>query len=325
MKLKPKNTTLNQRALVYRRYNQIVDSETTNYVYKTSDNRYWSFIGSTQTFNEINAEDVPIGSTIENVDARLYQLYQFKQFYFKYIEYKTQEIDYREWKKFTITQNTEYSFVDVISGKPNTAGITTYQPVFLGLKKGTWTFTFTNNSNETMDYGIIYGIGRSTYMGYPTNAGETRSMTRTFSEDTVLVGFKADRNDGTPFVLTSFDVSVQGGETFDCRDMLSVKYPQIANTIHSIAKYQKNAYYYAGSFPFMLRGSVSGSTSQYIKGNIVPLTSMNIKYFDDSVDLQVDDLVVVDGKLYSVENPETDFKFQPKGYKIHFATLNNIL
>ena len=81
MKLKPKNTTLNQRALVYRRYNQIVDSETTNYVYKTSDNRYWSFVGSTQTFNEINAEDVPIGSTIENVDARLYQLYQFKQFY----------------------------------------------------------------------------------------------------------------------------------------------------------------------------------------------------------------------------------------------------
>ena len=96
-------------------------------------------------------------------------------------------------------------------------------------------------------------------------------------------------------------------------------------SFNNIAKYQTNKYYFVGSFDFVLKGSIEGTTTQYIKGNIIPLTSLNIKHFDDEIKLSPDDLVVVDGHLYSVENPEIVVKQQPKPYKIYFATLNSIL
>ena len=96
-------------------------------------------------------------------------------------------------------------------------------------------------------------------------------------------------------------------------------------SFNNIARYQTNKYYYVGSFDFVLKGSVEGTTAQYIKGNIIPLTSFNIKHYDDDINLSTDDLVVVGGRLYSVENPETTIKQQPKPFKIYFATLNNIL
>lgn len=94
---------------------------------------------------------------------------------------------------------------------------------------------------------------------------------------------------------------------------------------NNVGKYQTNKYYFSGSFDYMIKGSIEGTTSQYIKGNILPLTSLNIKYFDDDISLTVDDLVVIEGKLYSVEDPETTIKQQPKPFKIYFATLNSIL
>lgn len=96
-------------------------------------------------------------------------------------------------------------------------------------------------------------------------------------------------------------------------------------SFNNIGKYQTNKYYYVGSFDFMVKGTISGTTTQFIKGNTLPLTSLNIKYFDDDIDLEVDDLVVIDGHLYSVENPETVLKQMPKPFKVHFATLNSIL
>lgn len=94
---------------------------------------------------------------------------------------------------------------------------------------------------------------------------------------------------------------------------------------NNIGKYQTNKYYFVGSFDYIIKGSVSGTTTQYIKGNIIPLTSLNIKFFSDDIELTQDDLVVIDGRLYSVENPETAIKQQPKPFKIHFATLNSVL
>lgn len=94
---------------------------------------------------------------------------------------------------------------------------------------------------------------------------------------------------------------------------------------NNIAKYQMNKYYYVGSFDYTIRGSISGTTSQYLKGNIIPLNSLNIKYFDDEIGLQPDDLVVIDKHLYSVEDPETDEKHMPRNFNIYFATLNSIL
>lgn len=99
----------------------------------------------------------------------------------------------------------------------------------------------------------------------------------------------------------------------------------LSATFNNIAKYQTNKYYYYASFDFMIKGSIEGTTAQYIKGNIIPLTALNIKHFDDNINLSPDDLVVIENKLYSVENPETVLKQQPKPFKIYFATLNNIL
>lgn len=99
----------------------------------------------------------------------------------------------------------------------------------------------------------------------------------------------------------------------------------LSATFNNIAKYQTNRYYFVGSFDYMIKGTIEGTTTQYLKGNIIPLTSMNIKYFDDSLNISVDDLVVIDKHLYSVENPEKMQKRLPKPFNIYFATLNSIL
>lgn len=93
----------------------------------------------------------------------------------------------------------------------------------------------------------------------------------------------------------------------------------------NIAKYQLNKYYYVTSFSYMASGSISGDTIQPIKGNIMPLATKTIKFFDDNVGLQVDDLLVIDGRLYSVENISADMKHQPREYYIYFADLNSIV
>lgn len=108
-------------------------------------------------------------------------------------------------------------------------------------------------------------------------------------------------------------------------DILGSNITLLNASFNNIAKYQTNKYYYVDSFDFVIKGSIEGTTAQYIKGNIIPLTALNIKFYEDDIDLSTDDLVVVDGHLYSVENPETSIKQQPKPFKIHFATLNNIL
>lgn len=108
------------------------------------------------------------------------------------------------------------------------------------------------------------------------------------------------------------------GTTGTQAQLLSVKFG-------STAKYQTNKYYYAGSFDYTVRGASEGSTTQTIKGMITPLTSFNIKYFNDAVDLKPDDLVVIGKHLYSVESPEKEHKHMPKDYYVYFATLNSVL
>lgn len=105
----------------------------------------------------------------------------------------------------------------------------------------------------------------------------------------------------------------------------SDKITLLSASFNNVGKYQTNKYYYVGSFDYMLKGSISGTETQFVKGNIIPLRSLNIKFFDDDLRVTEDDLVVVDGHLYSVENPEDDIKHQPYQYTIHFATLNSIL
>ena len=96
-------------------------------------------------------------------------------------------------------------------------------------------------------------------------------------------------------------------------------------TFNNVGKYQTNKYYFVGSIDYMIKGSIEGTTTQYIKGNIIPLTSLNIRYFNDYIKLSPDDLIVIDKHLFSVENVEDVIKRQPKKFAIHFATLNSIL
>lgn len=94
---------------------------------------------------------------------------------------------------------------------------------------------------------------------------------------------------------------------------------------NNIGKYQINKYYFVGTIDCMQKGSLEETTTQYLKGNIMPLVSGNIKFFNDYIKVSPDDLIVWHGRLYSVERVEQDHKHQPKDYTVYFATLNSIL
>lgn len=94
---------------------------------------------------------------------------------------------------------------------------------------------------------------------------------------------------------------------------------------NNIGKYQINKYYFVGTIDCMQKGSLEETTTQYLKGNIMPLVSGNIKFFNDYIKVSTDDLIVWHGRLYSVERVEQDHKHQPKDYTVYFATLNSIL
>lgn len=99
----------------------------------------------------------------------------------------------------------------------------------------------------------------------------------------------------------------------------------LSATFNNVAKYQTNKYYYVGSFDYMIKGSIDDTTTQYIKGNIMPLSALNIKYFDDSIKANVDDLVVIEKRLYSIESISVVKKMMPRAFNVYFATLNSIL
>ena len=200
MRMKFKSTTLNPKALLYKRFISLEKSATLNCVYKTFDNALWGFDSVNSIFYSIDADLVPNGANIVEISTSS-----------KYLQYLT-----------------TYFYYDATNG---------------------WVSTTTLPSGVTL---------------------------------------------------------------------LSAKFD-------NVAKYQLNKYYYVGSFDYMLKGSISGTTTQYIKGNIIPLTSLNIKYFTDDLKVSVDDLVVIENRLFSVENPEEVRKLQPKPYSLYFATLNSVL
>lgn len=208
MRLKPKSTTKNPRALLYKRFIGLEKSVSLNIVYNTTDGLFWTFDNQTLEFTQVESSVLGQGTTITQVN-------QF----------------------------------------PENNNI---QPTIL------------NYQGAYFRYNIDLGWEKT------TNASDL----------------------GLTLLNASFN---------------------------NVARYQTNKYYFVGSFDFVLKGSIEGTTAQYIKGNIIPLTSLNIKHYEDSIKLSPDDLVVVDGHLYSVENPEISVKQQPKPFKIYFATLNNIL
>ena len=79
MKLKPKTTYLNQRALLYRRYNDLEQSFSLMTIYKTADNKFWAFDTETLSFSlTTNTGDNHIQNIVN------FEVYQYKDSYFMY-------------------------------------------------------------------------------------------------------------------------------------------------------------------------------------------------------------------------------------------------
>lgn len=116
-------------------------------------------------------------------------------------------------------------------------------------------------------------------------------------------------------------------ETFErAKVIYNYKLPTNLSTYFSkISNYQTNKYYYVDSFDFMKKGSTDRIETQPIRGLITPLESFQIRTFDDNIDLDHDDLVVIDGKLYAIESIEVVEKRVPKKFRIYFATVTSIL
>ena len=138
-------------------------------------------------------------------------------------------------------------------------------------------------------------------------------------------------SDGDVFMSGGFyfywDKTMNGGKGGWIK---SAQLPQNYTTLldagyNNIARYQTNQYIYAGTIDYIITGEVSGTKTQPIKGVIMPLTSMNIKYHSDDVVIDEEDLVVIDGNLYSAESPDYSIKHMPRPYKTHYVTLNSIL
>lgn len=198
MRLKPKSSVLNPRALLYRRYTDLEKSLSAVTVYETIDNKVWTFDGLEHSFIELDS--TPSGATIVE-----------------------------------ITSNEQYL---------------TYKNKF-------YTYTADNG-----------------WVGTETQPTGTLAS------------------------------ALQRG---------------------TIAKYQLNKYYLVGSFDYMVKGTIETTDGQPIKGLITPTTSLTIRTYTDTLKLDHDDLVVLDGRLYSVESIEISVLRMPKKYNIYYATLNNIL
>ena len=324
MKLKPKSTTKNPKALLYRRFIGLEKSENLQTVYNTTDGKFWTFDILEKKFSEISADKIPQTSKTINVIPYLTVL-NYNIFFFKYdginwIETITSGAKFNNTIeiKLPLLYNQEKEYVD-----------TEYTPLISSVQHSSHTIIYKTPSNITYSLTIY---AKNIYSGEEYKMYNKENVTNSTAVeahdwlnrkgDSIItkIVYKA-KNNLFGLGVRDMGIHIEIAEQL----LITSDIELLSGTFNNIAKYQTNKYYYIGSFDFTIKGSIEGTTAQYIKGNIIPLTSLNIKYFDDDINLRTDDLVVVDGHLYSVENPETTIKQQPKPFKIHFATLNSIL
>lgn len=112
--------------------------------------------------------------------------------------------------------------------------------------------------------------------------------------------------------------SANGWQEVNLTATLSLKFA-------NIGKWQMNKYYYTCSFDYIKKGAIDDTLIQPIKGNMFPLQTVEIQYYNDFVHLKPSDLVVIGKHLFSVESVSIDEKKQPKDFRIYNARLNSIL
>ena len=117
-------------------------------------------------------------------------------------------------------------------------------------------------------------------------------------------------------VYRHFNDEVEGKITLD----------EDLGTTKVISKYELNKYYRYMSFDYVITSDESTTQVQYIKGLQVEETILDIKYYNDELGLlHTNDLVLIGGRLYQVEEPTRTKKRMPKPYYVYTCTLKSIL
>lgn len=331
MRLKPKSTVHNPRALLYKRFTDVEESFRTEIVYKTINDKLWLFSTETEGFKEYNgsyktAITVSTGQSSTDIiryknKAFTYRKKTGEQAYFwetitdfdvngsSHIE---ATIEMRCWALSTPDNSFagEYSVGAALIQNPFPQEIT-ITPKDAMRKVRVYLY---NEQGYRAEYKIS---GESYYDDMEEDIPVTLSLDTVQYRDTYLQQKNTVKIDSTAIADESavlqavVNIPVASLET-------------LQTTFNNIGRYQTNKYYLAGSFDYMIRGSIGSSDTQPIKGNIMHLRSFEIKYFDDNIHIDHDDLVVIDGRLYGVEELAYDIKRSPKPYTVYFATLNNI-
>lgn len=277
MWLKPRSTTLNNRASVYKRFNQIEISYGKIWYYTTADSKWWFFNSDSATFIETTSPS-DYGNELSEkpkiVSVGTSYIFTFQNRYYKY--------------------------------------------------SGGWT-------SVSLDTSIVWSttvlyLFDSTYYIYNGDKNNPKLTVADYDNTKTIVELYANILYEIDHNRTDYTYCF----VYNNGNVLTVKYDYyIANFLSSsfsnIGKVQTNKYYLYCTFDYTIRGTIEGQTIQTIKGNIVPISTLDIKYFDDNANLQVDDLVVIDNRLYSVSNLQNSPKWQPKKFLIYFCTLTSIL
>lgn len=395
--LKFKSTTLNRKALLYKRFTNIEKSVGLQTVYSTPDGIIWYFDKELNQFFKIPSTTVDAVEYIESqgksyIDLKYYpsdntkvvlefsapiqnsgtligingyNMYGYRVgFDFMNVGGNLSYVlDYRFDRSFgstTLVQSSSKGTLEFSKDGLTYNGVSTpaFSPFYTTYPYTMFLFaqhniTTTTNDARNFTSAKIYGL--NIYEGetltrhfVPARDKKTGAygLYDTITQETLISGNDvpltgseiSSEQFSQPTNSTNIEVDesmvIQYKSLLYKYDSIDHEWRSVANgeglttlnaSFDNIARYQTNKYYYVGSFDYMIKGSKDGTNVQYIKGNIIPLTSFNIKYFTDNLKIEQDDLVVIDNRLYSVENPETTLKMQPRPYAIHYATLNSIL
>lgn len=325
MKLKPRSTVHNPRALLYKRFTDLETSIASNRItlYQTDDGKVWEFSGEMAKFLEYDGDTS--GKTIVSAGGLYSLVYlKFAGFYFVY---KIKD-GVGEWTVTSVSADNGgtliLSYTDITTSQffarkdldrmklqenptPSSVQITTSADL-----EFVWVIVVKEDLTQVAYYRGMTGAGTGSFsISQTTNPTPiSPSSLESFRNKVVVIAY-VDEN----YPVTEWDFSAT---------IPIIPQETLAAKFADIARYQTNKYYFAGSFDYMIRGTISSSDTQPIKGNIMHLRSFEIKYFDDNINIDHDDLIVIDGHLYGVEELAFDVKRTPKPYKVYFATLNNI-
>ena len=328
MRLKPKKTVFNERALLYRRYIGLEQSSLLDKIYRyqvgTNAYQYFQFNREEKRFIEIDPS-IAIKSNTIYADQTTVFKYQDKLYQYWYRINK----DFRYWNiysKDTLVVNVDINSINNIA----TIGFYTNKPLDSAptiqiRAKGTGRFLLRQlNICGDSDYSVS-----SSWYGL-----KNADVDKVIVANEPFVEIELDTIAGRELAsdtMQLYRASVNGNPV-DFNGTIEIEMPNGVYLINDlqlefgdIGKYQTNNYYYVGSFDYMVTGNIEQSNTQYLKGNIMPLTSLNIKHYNDSIDIRQDDLVVVNHHLYSVESPSKTHLHFPKDYYVYYATLNSIL